>query len=275
LLVALTLSAWDAAAKDKTEGGNQLIQAVKHGDSAQVKLLLDGGTDVNTRLRDGTTPLMWASIPGRSDLVRLLVERGADINAKTEDGSSALMWAAIMEQGDIVRLLKSHGAEVTLPIAALLGDAKEVQRLLEAGADANVKDRKGWTALMNAAQRGHVAVMKLLLENGANVGAHREDGSTAFMDAIGGSHTEATKLLINEGADLNETRHKDTDEYQYSLSPLMHGVVWGQSDLVRLLLKHGTEVNARGSMGVTALKAAKALNDNDIVTLLEENDGRE
>ena len=74
-----------------------------------------------------------------------------------------------MEQGAIVRLLKSHGAEVTLGIAALLGDVGEVQRLLDAGAAVNGKDHHGWTPLMNASQRGHVAAMRLLLKRGANV----------------------------------------------------------------------------------------------------------
>ena len=48
-------------------------------------------------------------------------------------------------------LLKVYGAEVTLMIAAMLGDRREVERLLEAGSDVNAKSAEGLTALTGAA----------------------------------------------------------------------------------------------------------------------------
>ena len=86
LLPALGLSELDAAAEDKADVANQLIQAVKRGDIARARILLEKGSDVNTKLQDGSTPLMWAALPGRPDLVKLLLKNGAEVNARAQDG---------------------------------------------------------------------------------------------------------------------------------------------------------------------------------------------
>ena len=164
LMLILLPCGWTARATTALD--SQLIEAAKQGDLTLVKNLLDEGATVNATLKDGSTALMWATISGNTELAKLLLDKGADVNAKADDEFSAFMWAAIMEHQDIVNLLKSRGAEMTLPIAAMLGDKAELQRLIEAGADVNAQDRRGRTALMNAAQRGHIEVMKLLLEKG-------------------------------------------------------------------------------------------------------------
>ena len=48
---------------------------------------------------------------------------------------------------------------------------KVVTLLLERGADVNKVDENGWTALMHAAEEGHVETVTLLLERGADVNA--------------------------------------------------------------------------------------------------------
>jgi len=65
--------------------------------------------------------------------------------------------------------------------AALEGQAEQVKRLLEGGADVNEKDYEGRTALMFAATNMHTNVAKTLLRSGADVNVTANDGSTALL----------------------------------------------------------------------------------------------
>ena len=68
--------------------------------------------------------------------------------------------------------------------ASEYGHINTVRRLLEEGADVNVKDDRGSTALMYASEEGHVETVKLLLEKGADVNAKDNDGGTAHNYSI-------------------------------------------------------------------------------------------
>ena len=54
-----------------------------------------------------------------------------------------------------------------LILAATNGDLTEVERLLKAGADVNRQDKKGNTALMEAAWYGYTEIAELLIKAGA------------------------------------------------------------------------------------------------------------
>ena len=78
-------------------------------------------------------------------------------------------------------------AEVSgLHIAARTGNAKQVQKLLDRGADVDSQVINGTTALHQAAMNGHVNVVKVLLKAGADVEIREEEGNTALHLAIGG-----------------------------------------------------------------------------------------
>ena len=71
------------------------------------------------------------------------------------------------------------------------GDAGGVQRLLEAGADANTHNDY---AIRVASLRGRAEVVKVLLDAGANVHA-RDD--YAIRSAVEKGHTEVVKILTD------------------------------------------------------------------------------
>ena len=81
------------------------------------------------------------------------------------------------------------------------GDIDGLKAALAAGADANARDGKGWTALMYAADKGYALLVPPLLEAGADPNIRASDGATAlFMAAVHG-HSEIITALTKAGAD--------------------------------------------------------------------------
>jgi len=87
------------------------LDSVQLGYSNIINAFLDNGADVNTRNRDGESPLHLAILLHRTSLVELLLNNGADINATTCEGISPLHWAAVNNRSEIVELLIARGAD--------------------------------------------------------------------------------------------------------------------------------------------------------------------
>ena len=160
-----------SAAADKADA---LSAAVRKGDAAAVKKLLDEGVDVNTTFRYNRTALSFAADRGHADVVKLLLDRGADVNAKdTFYNATALTWAVnpAMERtprhAEVVRLLLQHGAQGRDD--ALLGavsapDAATVKAILDAG---GLPPGALSDALEVATKGKHLDVVALLEQAGA------------------------------------------------------------------------------------------------------------
>ncbi|PIV33497.1 MAG: hypothetical protein COS34_07395, partial [Lysobacterales bacterium CG02_land_8_20_14_3_00_62_12] len=61
---------------------NELLEAARSGDHAEVARLIEAGADVDAHDADGRTALMWAARYGRTDIVTALLDAGADVNAR-------------------------------------------------------------------------------------------------------------------------------------------------------------------------------------------------
>jgi ankyrin repeat protein len=118
--------------------------------------------------------------------------------------------------------------------AAGLGRRQVLEVLIEKGAEINTANQDGVTALMFAANGGHLEETKLLLEKGADANARRKDGATALVGAIGGGgHLEVIKVLVENGAECNTT--------VMGVSALRLAEMDGQSEVVEYLRSCGAE----------------------------------
>ena len=102
------------------------------------------------------------------------------------------------------RETKYDGEAIERPIEAVWnGNLADVKTAMSDGADVNIKDNMGTTALIKASGNGHLDVVKLLLNNDADVNIQDNEGVTALMLASGKGYIGIVKLLLDMGADAN------------------------------------------------------------------------
>jgi uncharacterized protein len=145
-----------------------------------------------------------------------MLQQKVDVNAPEANRTTALHYAAYSEDADLV------------------------ERLLKAGAKPNVVNDFGSTPMSEAAQVGNAAIIKLLLKAGADVNSRNREGQTALMAVARTGRVDAAQLLLDAGADINAT------EQWGGQSALMWAASQKQPAMVKLLVEHGANVNARG-----------------------------
>jgi ankyrin repeat protein len=141
---------------------------------------------------------------------------------------------------------KGIGGSTPLMYAALYGDATSVRLLLASGANPNVRNDAGATALMWAADDAEKT--RLLLENGADPNARSDDGRTPLIiaaDQYGAS--PVVKLLLDHGA---KPSAKATENGVGGVSPLAAAARAGDEATMRLLIEHGASVKDAGPQGL-------------------------
>ncbi|KAL8303409.1 hypothetical protein RB594_008411 [Gaeumannomyces avenae] len=196
------------AANDAKSFNDQtpLLWAVKNGNKAVIKLLLDKGAAVETKDSEYLwTPLSWAAGNGHEAVAKLLIEQGANIKAKDRYEYTPLHLAAGNGHEAVARLLIEQGADIKAkdrggytPLHFTAGNGHEavVKLLFDKGAAIEIKDSEYlWTPLSWAVWNGHEAVARLLIEQGADIKAEDGGGRTPLHLAVKYGHEELARLL--------------------------------------------------------------------------------
>jgi len=116
-------------------------------------------------------------------------------------------------------------------------------------AGAAMADTTADRALIEAGGRGDAAAVQKLLGEGGSVTARDEQGRTALLaatHAAPGVATEVARLLIAAGADVNA---KDDLED----SPYLYAAAEGRNDILKLTLAHGADLKSTNRYGGTGL----------------------
>jgi hypothetical protein len=120
--------------------------------------------------------------------------------------------------------------------AALAGDVRRAEAAIRAGADVNVRSRRGLTALTIAARSEDMRMLNLLLDHGADVHLTSPGEGNALVAAGRRGHVHAVTALVEHAASVNEI----VPEYG---TPLVAAVRTGHFDVVKYLVEHGADVN--------------------------------
>src|SRR5262249_16778063 len=141
--------------------------------------------DPNAGLPGGQTILMTASRAGNPEIVRLLLEKGAQVDARESAyGETALMWAAAENHAGAVKVLVEHGADGN----ARSNELKYSQDRFGLEGVLTILPHGSWTPLMYAARQGSLEAAQTLVEAGADLNLADPDGTTALLVAIMNRH---------------------------------------------------------------------------------------
>lgn len=156
--------------------------------------------------------------------------------------------------------------DYALITAAAKGDLDGLRRALSAGASVKARDANGRTALLAATQGNHIAAAKALIEAGADVNAQDNQQDSAFLLAGASGYTDILRLTLKAGADLKSNN-------RYGGTALIPACHHGHVETVRELLKTGIDIDHVNKLGWTALLEAIILGDGgadhtEIVRLL-------
>jgi len=254
------------------------METALFGTDGDLKVLLDGGIDPNSRTDAGTSLLMMAA--GDSAKVQLLLDRGADVNARAATGFTALMVAANAGATRSMQALLDRGAAVRVPESAALfnaspaffsvfsGDTEALDLLAARGADITQKmsvlGQSPIRPLDLAVVQRDVPMMRDLVRRGVNLNADDPDAPVSALSlAVLANDVPMAKALIELGADVNKVD-------SVGATPLLHAVSvdFGDVEMVRVLLAAGASPTLRSKVNASAEELAERYGHRDFLPLL-------
>jgi ankyrin repeat protein len=197
----------------------------------------------------------------------MLYSKAEDLIRYTDDvkGLSALIAQGV----EVKKAGKNSQGRTLLVSAATEGKVAMMEVLLRAGADPNVKDESGMTALRQVAWTGknQIAVTKRLIGAKADVNLVADDNWTPLiqiMYADPGVAVPVAQLLLQAGADASIVNNEGN-------TALTLAADRGMPVLIPALVKAGADVNARGRDGSPLGLAAEKGQVNVVKALLDAN----
>ncbi|MBO7191697.1 MAG: ankyrin repeat domain-containing protein [Elusimicrobiaceae bacterium] len=189
-----------------------------------------------------------------------------DCNRRKQDKKNFPKWLKLAEKNPDIRNERGQTLLMTLggqPVINFYGPTNKQMQialtkiLLQKGADPNLTDPAGLTALMYACfvwtdilYQVPLERIRLLLKAGAKPNMVNKDGETALSYAVHFIQRETVPLLLEAGADPNIANSK-------GVTPLHIACDGGKVEMVRMLLEAGADPNLKDEEGHTPLWEAE------------------
>jgi ankyrin repeat protein len=256
----------------KDGGMTPLLFAVRDGNVAMTRLLLELGADINQTSGNNTSPLLIALLNGQVALATELLDKGADPNG-IDDYNRGALFAAIELRNfnqEKYPFLYDDGRDPIDLIKALLAkganpnqqtNTTPVHGLMQF--DGSWVNFDGQTPFIRAALSGDIEVMRLLLQHGADPNIATTQGSTALMAASGinwipaqtftrseADYVAAVKLCLERGAPVNATN-------SLQLAAIHGAANRGWTSIIQILADHGAKLDVKDVGGRSPMTFAE------------------
>jgi cytohesin len=232
-----------AAETEKKKLNRLVFFAIVRYDLKSVGLLLDGGADIEARDSKQNTPLLAACQKSANDIADLLLDRKCLVNICNAQGITPLMY---------------------------IRDESLVQRLIQAGANIEERDKRGRTALAYAVSEFSVKKVGVLLEAGADIHVRDNEGRSILMLLSYSRSTErrstyillfkkhglkpydlisavilGDKQAVNKFVLTHKNQLRAGDDKYDSLSALHFAVIDNRLEIITMLIKKGAPLDVR------------------------------
>ncbi|KAI9890873.1 MAG: hypothetical protein M1814_003512 [Vezdaea aestivalis] len=255
----------DSEYRDANEH-HPIFIAARRGHQDIVKILLQNGASIECKNGLGWTLLLEASQNDRTEMMKFLIQNGADVNAKSSEGATALHYMASrlgwdqsskdfsQVREEMIELLHrkganmlSHGPNGVTPLHLAYGSFydKVIWIMLARCPQVDIRDAKGRTTLFHAIERLrnvaiHARSLKLKKATVIKYSVRRD------------SHGRSA---------LHHIAHADRGPYRRPSHGISRSTFKDRAqgdDFVKLLVKHGANVNAASSSSKRAPNLASS-----------------
>ena len=190
-------------------------------------------------------PLFLAAANGNLDILSYLFEQGANVNASSSS-EYADPWSLPSEFDDFLPIWRTP-----LIVALTNGHNDAFTFLIDKGADVNLQDHHGYTALHHAVQSKNFDAVSCLVHNGADVNLFTSSKQTPLMLACKSHNMDVINFLLNKGADVNLQDHQGYTALHYAVESK-------NFDASSCLVYNGADVNLQDRNGQSALHFASS-----------------
>lgn len=266
-------------------------RAADSGLAGCARLLLAAGADINMQDEKNRTLLHNASALGHASIVKMILERNKTAKLRIRDIRAAILSNQKLVIETYIRAAPKPAdrANLTLMESSALGKPDIVELAIALGADVDVKDRKGQTALLVTVNNGRSTAAQVLVNAGASTAVFDESGRTllqvaAFSLNIFQERLDNIRHYGDGHVELGDPGihrlpvHIVDDPRQIFLKRLSHWIEYGPNplmdlvkdpdfiaamnedlehpDIIRLLLDHGADLGVKTPEGETVLHLA-------------------
>lgn len=182
-------------------GVSPLLQAARSADAESAHALLNAGADPTNYELAMEPPLMAAAASGLTSVVERMIDLGVEVNAYEQNQfQTALMWAAEQGQAGAITALLNAGAHPDMQSISIINELERTG----SGHPLVSFPAGEMTALMFAARQGHEEAITALLDGGADPNIANDDGVTALMLSVVNDELDSAVLLLEYGANPND-----------------------------------------------------------------------
>ncbi|XP_052774065.1 transient receptor potential cation channel subfamily A member 1-like isoform X2 [Mya arenaria] len=260
--------------------------AVRTEQVEAVQFLLANGADPSLVNDDEMAPIHLAvDINARKSLKALLASDKVDSNLRGEKGMRALHYCAYKDRAECAKMLLENGAKpcqkcdngfFPINIAGKCAAAKTLEILIQHVEKLGYKredvlsftDKENNMPLHGAVNSGDLKAVQVCLSAGAPVDAKQEDSSTPLHFAAAQGSSDMVRLMHEAQPERFQTAIHTKDILH--MTPLHRAAIFDHVSVVKVLLEHGSDIDARDINNRTPLILASNKGGSRTVQLLLE-----